>query len=108
MQSIRRRFSILSTTPLMWSGRLLGRHEFTPVFGSMSQPNLLAITIWALKGARASPTTSSFVKGPSDSAVSKKCDTAFDRRPDERYQLPLVFWQETASVAISHAAETEG
>src|SRR5215469_3944470 len=38
----------------------------------------------------------------------EKCDTAFDRRPDERYQLPLVFWQKTASVAIPHAPETEG
>jgi len=35
------------------------------------KPNLVAITTWFRNGARASPTSSSLVKGPYVSAVSK-------------------------------------
>ena len=35
-----------------------------PVIGSMSKPNLVAITTCSRKGARASPTSSSLVNGP--------------------------------------------
>src|SRR4029450_7547454 len=35
-------------------------------------PNLVAMTTWSRKGARASPTSSSFTNGPYTSAVSKK------------------------------------
>jgi hypothetical protein len=37
---------------------------FLPVAGSIFQPNLVAITTWPRKGARASPTSSSLMNGP--------------------------------------------
>ena len=40
------------------------RVPFAAVWGLASQPNLVAITTFPRKGARASPTSSSFVNGP--------------------------------------------
>ena len=64
MRSTLSRRSIPSTARRICSGRLLTPPRWTPVSGSMSQPNLLAITTSPRKGASASPTTSSLVNGP--------------------------------------------
>jgi hypothetical protein len=55
----------------MCSGRLF-TPRCLPVAGSMSKPNLVAITTRSRKGARASPTSSSLMNGPYTSAVSKR------------------------------------
>src|SRR5580658_7569910 len=73
MTSTFRRLSDPSTACLMWSGRLFrlgmpGRLS-DPL---RSDPNLVAMTTFPRNGARASPTSSSFVNGPYTSAVSKK------------------------------------
>ncbi len=52
-----------STAWRMRSGLLL-TPRFSRVLGSMSKPNLVAITTWSRIGRSASPTTSSLVKGP--------------------------------------------
>src|SRR5512132_3054348 len=54
----------------MCSGRL-ERPTCRPS-ASNRNPNLVAMTTWSRKGARASPTSSSFTNGPYTSAVSKK------------------------------------
>src|SRR5215211_6205465 len=54
----------------MWSGRL-ERPTCRPSWSNRN-PNLVAMTTWSRKGARASPTSSSFTNGPYTSAVSKK------------------------------------
>src|SRR5882672_7826258 len=54
----------------MCSGRLSTPMD-RPLFGSSLNPNFVAITTCWRNGARPSPTSSSFVKGPYTSAVSK-------------------------------------
>src|SRR3984893_12687904 len=70
MVSVLRRLSEASATSLMCTGRL-SSPACLPVCGSILNPNLVAITTCSRKGARASPTSSSFVYGPYISAVSK-------------------------------------
>jgi hypothetical protein len=55
----------------MCSGRLIQAGHLLPSPGFGSHPNFVAITTLPRKGARASPTSSSFVNGPYTSAVSK-------------------------------------
>src|SRR5438128_11151725 len=55
----------------MCSGRLFNLFHLPPSAGFASHPNFVAITTVPRKGARASPTSSSFVNGPYTSAVSK-------------------------------------
>src|SRR5712671_4740754 len=62
------RMSDASATSLTCSGRLFWAVQRVfragPSLGSGLQPNLVAITTWSRSGASASPTSSSFVKGP--------------------------------------------
>jgi hypothetical protein len=58
------RFSEASATFLMCSGRLSNSVHFDGSAGEGLNPNLVAITTCSRKGARASPTSSSFVNGP--------------------------------------------
>src|SRR5215218_3532937 len=77
MASISRRWSEPSTACRMCSGRL-ERPTCRPSW-SKRNPNLVAMTTSLRKGARASPTSSSFTSGPYTSAVSKNvtpCSTA--------------------------------
>src|SRR5215218_1228335 len=77
MASISRRWSEPSTACRMCSGRL-ERPTCRPSW-SKRNPNLVAMTTSLRKGARASPTSSSFTNGPYTSAVSKNvtpCSTA--------------------------------
>src|SRR5829696_1518901 len=69
MVSIPSRWSEPSTAWRMCSG-WLERPTCRPS-ASKRNPNLVAMTTWSRKGARASPTTSSFTNGPYTSAVSK-------------------------------------
>src|SRR5215216_3001799 len=69
MVSIPSRWSEPSTAWRMCSGRL-ERPTCRPSW-SKRNPNLVAMTTWSRKGARASPTSSSFTNGPYTSAVSK-------------------------------------
>jgi hypothetical protein len=69
MRSVRRRCNEASTALRMWSGRLL-RARRAGFCGSISNPNLVAITTRSRTGASASPTSSSLVNGPYTSAVS--------------------------------------
>src|SRR5271155_3358609 len=68
MTSVLRRLSDASATSLTCSGRLFWAVQRVfragPPLGSGLQPNLVAITTWSRSGASASPTSSSFVKGP--------------------------------------------
>src|SRR5438270_1334392 len=70
MTSVLSRRREASATSLMCSGRL-SSPACLPVLGSSLNPNLVAITTYLRKGARASPTSSSLVNGPYTSAVSK-------------------------------------
>src|SRR5215211_363801 len=70
MVSVPRRWREPSTAWRMCSGRL-ERPTWRPS-ASKRNPNLVAMTTWSRKGARASPTSSSFTNGPYTSAVSKK------------------------------------
>ena len=70
MVSTPRRWSEPSTAWRMCSG-WLERPTWRP-WGSKRNPNLVAMTTSRRKGARASPTSSSFRNGPYTSAVSKK------------------------------------
>jgi len=49
---------------LLCSGRLSSSAKPRSASGSILNPNLVAITTWSRKGARASPTSSSFANGP--------------------------------------------
>src|SRR3982074_2868086 len=71
MASTLNRVSDSSATCLMCSGRLLREFHLPPSLGLASHPNFVAITTFPRNGASASPTSSSFVKGPYTSAVSK-------------------------------------
>src|SRR6266705_5099239 len=94
MASTLRRLSDASATCLICSGRLSRRGgPCIPLgsnFGSRSNPNFVAITTFPRKGARASPTSSSFVNGPYTSAVSKNVSPALHGRTHERDHLRLI------------------
>ena len=45
-----------------------------PAFGVEADPNLVALTTWSRRGARASPTSSSFTNGPYTSAVRSQAN----------------------------------
>src|SRR5438105_2247093 len=72
MTSVLSRLSEPSATSLMCSGRLLRAVHLPPSSGLGAKPNLVAMTTRSRNGASASPTSSSLVKGPYTSAVSKK------------------------------------
>jgi len=68
MWSVLSLLSEASGTDRMRSGRL----SMPPAESPFLKSNLVAITTLSRIGAKASPTTSSFVNGPQASAVSKK------------------------------------
>src|SRR5438132_4994205 len=70
MASTLSRLSEPSATCLMCSGRLSRPTQPGAPSGRSLNPNLVAITTCSRTGARASPTSSSFVNGPYASAVS--------------------------------------
>ena len=106
MRSVFSRLSEASATSLMCSGRL-SRPRCWPVCGSRSKPNLVAITTCSRNGARASPTSSSFVNGPYTSAVSKNV-TPRSTAARMSEIISCLFDGRAVAKAHSHAAEPDG
>ena len=74
--------------------------------GLRSNPNLVAITTCLRKGARASPTSSSFGERAVDLGGVEERDAAFHGCAEQRGHLLLVFGRAVRK-AHSHAAEPE-
>src|SRR5918994_203913 len=89
-----------STTCLITSGRLVTRPRGLRSTGSMSHPNLVAITTWPLYGASASPTSFLVGVGTVDLGGVEEGDATVHRGPDERdHLLPVGL----VAVATGHA-----
>src|SRR5665213_2294730 len=106
MVSVRRRLSDASTTCWMWPGRLLVALHLPPLLGSASKPNLVAMTTLSRKGARASPTSSSFTKGPVHLGGIEKSNAALYRCANYLDRL-LLLRRGTKAEAQPHAAKTQ-
>src|SRR5438105_10518908 len=87
MTSVLSRLSEPSAASLMCSGRLFRALHLGPPLGSGAKPNFVAITTCSRNGARASPTSSSFVYGPYTSAVSKNVTPRSTRSEEHTSEL---------------------
>ncbi len=100
-----------SATSLTCAGRLSTPTQVRSPVGSRSNPNFVAITTWSRTGASASPTSSSFTKGPYTSAVSKNVtpsSTASRRSETISARSGAMPYDEVVPMQPKPIAETSG